>query len=53
MNRKLLIVTFVMCILALAASVYVCVVTPDTTSYALVAFFLLAVVFYFFQLRKK
>lgn len=51
MHRKLLIVVLVMSILAFAASVYLCVVMPDATSYALAAITLLAAVYFFKQIK--
>jgi hypothetical protein len=53
MHRKLLIVVLVMSILAFAASVYLCVVMPDATSYVLAAITLLAAVYFFNQIRKN
>jgi hypothetical protein len=53
MHKKLLIITFVMSVLAFAASVYLCVVMPDATSYVLAAITLLAAVYFFNQIRKN
>ena len=52
MHRKLLIVVLVMSILAFAASVYLCVVMPDATSYALAAITLVAAVYFFKQIKN-
>jgi hypothetical protein len=52
MHKKLLIITFVMSVLAFAASVYLCVVMPDATSYVLAAITLLAAVYFFTQIKK-
>jgi hypothetical protein len=51
MHKKLLIITFVMSVLAFAASVYLCVVMPDATSYVLAAITLLAAVYFFRQIK--
>lgn len=53
MHRKLLIVVLVMSILAFAASVYLCVVMPDTTSYVLAALFLVSAVFFYKQIKNS
>lgn len=53
MHKKLLIITFVMSVLAFAASVYLCVVMPDATSYALAAITLVAAVYFFNQIKKN
>jgi hypothetical protein len=53
MHKKLLIITFVMSVLAFAASVYLCVVMPDATSYVLAAITLLAAVYFFNQIKKN
>jgi hypothetical protein len=53
MHKKLLIITFVMSVLAFAASVYLCVVMPDATSYVLAAITLLAAVYFFKQIRNS
>jgi hypothetical protein len=52
MHKKLLIITFVMSVLAFAASVYLCVVMPDATSYVLAAITLVAAVYFFRQIRN-
>ena len=51
MHKKLLIITFVMSVLAFAASVYLCVVMPDATSYVLAAMFLVSAVFFYKQIK--
>ena len=53
MHKKLLIITFVMSVLAFAASVYLCVVMPDATSYVLAAITLVAAVYFFKQIRTN
>ena len=53
MHKKLLIITFVMSVLAFAASVYLCVVMPETTSYVLAAITLVAAVYFFSQIKKN
>jgi hypothetical protein len=53
MHKKLLIITFVMSVLAFVASVYLCVVMPDATSYVLAAITLLAAVYFFSQIKKN
>lgn len=52
MHKKLIIITFVMSVLAFAASVYLCVVMPDATSYVLAAITLVAAVYFFSQIKK-
>ena len=53
MHRKLLIVVLVMSILAFAASLYLCVVMPDATSYVLAALFLVSAVFFYKQIKNS
>ncbi len=52
MHKKSLILSLVVCVLGFIVSIYVCVVTPDVTSYALAVIFLLATIFFFFQVKN-
>ena len=52
MHKKLLIITFVMSVLAFAASVYLCVVMPETTNFVLAGVIALAAVFFYKQIKN-
>lgn len=52
MHKKLLIITFVMSVLAFAASVYLCVVMPDATNFMLAGVLALGAVFFYKQIKN-
>ena len=52
MNKTRLILFQVFSILGLLASIYLCIVLGDTTSYVLAGLFLFSAIFFLFQMRN-
>ena len=52
MHKKILIITLVMCVLAFVASIYLCVVIPETTNFMLAGVLALGAVFFYKQIKN-
>ena len=52
MHKKFLIITFVMSVLAFGASVYLCVVMPETTNFILAGVIAFGAVFFYKQIKN-